>query len=199
MNFLELSKNRYTTKKYDPTKKISVEKLQELKEILQLSPSSINSQPWNFYFVKDASVKHELSKYSKHNEQKVKDASYIVVFTVIDELEIFEKQLRDHLAEGSNAYYDAHVKPLPEAAIKGWMARQVYLSLGYFLPACASLGIDSTPMEGIDMEKYDEVLNLKGYKTLFAVAIGYRATDDNNQPSITPKSRLEIKDTMFDI
>lgn len=199
MNFLELSQDRYTTKKYDSSKKISAEKMEELKQILRLSPSSINSQPWKFYFVTDDKVKQELSKHSKHNEQKVKDASCIVVFTAIDEVEIFEKQLREHLAEGSNAYYNTYVKPLPEVMIKGWLARQVYLSLGYFLPACASLGIDSTSMEGIEMDKYDEILNVKGYKTLFAVAIGYRAADDNNQPSITPKSRLAMDDIIFDI
>lgn len=41
MNFLELAKNRYTTKSYR-NEKISEDKIQELKEILQLAPSSIN-------------------------------------------------------------------------------------------------------------------------------------------------------------
>ena len=60
------------------------------------------------------------------------------------------------------------------------------------MSACASLGIDSTPMEGIDNKKYDEILKLEDYSTLFAVAIGYRDPNDTNQPSITPKSRLDI-------
>ena len=44
---------RYTTKKYDVSKKIENQKIEELKEILRLSPSSINSQPWKFTFVSD--------------------------------------------------------------------------------------------------------------------------------------------------
>ena len=44
MNFLELAKNRYTTKHYS-TKRISDEDIAQLKEILRLAPSSINSQP----------------------------------------------------------------------------------------------------------------------------------------------------------
>ncbi|MEN4761865.1 nitroreductase family protein [Chryseobacterium sp. C39-AII1] len=52
MSFLEKMKSRYTVKKYNPQGIISEEKIQQLKEILQLSPSSINSQPWNFVFVK---------------------------------------------------------------------------------------------------------------------------------------------------
>jgi nitroreductase/dihydropteridine reductase len=48
MNFLEKMKSRYTVKKYNPQGTISEEQIQQLKEILHLSPSSINSQPWNF-------------------------------------------------------------------------------------------------------------------------------------------------------
>ena len=72
------------------------------------------------------------------------------------------------------------------------MAHQVYLSLGFFLAACASMDIDSTPMEGIDIDGYTKILDESGYKPLFAVAIGYRNPEDSNQPSITPKSRLNI-------
>ena len=50
MNFLELAKNRYTTKSYR-NEKISEDKIQKLKEILRLAPSSINCQPWKFYFI----------------------------------------------------------------------------------------------------------------------------------------------------
>ena len=41
MDFLDLAKNRYTTKKYNSEKKISEGKISELKDILRLSPSSI--------------------------------------------------------------------------------------------------------------------------------------------------------------
>jgi len=43
MSFLELSKKRYTTKKYNADRKIPADKIDELKEILRLSASSINS------------------------------------------------------------------------------------------------------------------------------------------------------------
>ena len=53
------------------------------------------------------------------------------------------------------------------------------------------MGIDSTAMEGILPQAYDQHLPKDGYKTLFAVAIGYRDPEDKNQPSITPKKRKE--------
>ena len=50
MDFLELSKTRFTAKKFDPSKKIPEDDIKKLKEILRLSPSSVNSQPWVFIF-----------------------------------------------------------------------------------------------------------------------------------------------------
>lgn len=50
MDFLELSKKRFTAKKFDSSKKIPEDDIKKLKEILRLSPSSVNSQPWVFIF-----------------------------------------------------------------------------------------------------------------------------------------------------
>lgn len=194
MNFLDLAKERYTTKKYNSELKISEDKIQQLKEILRLSPSSIDSQPWKFTFISDEKLKAQFAEVSYFNEHKVKDASHLVIFSVIDNISKFEKQIDENLPEGSVGYYNKNLKPQPESVVKSWMSHQVYLSLGFFLAACASMGIDSTPMEGIDIEGYTKILNNEDYKPLFAVAIGYRNNEDSNQPSITPKSRLNISE-----
>lgn len=198
MNFLDLAKNRYTTKVYQ-NKKISEEKINDLKEILRLAPSSINSQPWRFIFVSDENKKQELAKVSFFNESKINNASHLVVFLGFDHLEKFESQIRKCLPEGQVNYYLQNVKPKGEEVTKKWLHRQVYISLGYFLSACASMGIDSTPMEGIQIEKYDEILQQDGYKTLFAVAIGYRDSNDSNQPDKNPKSRLPLEEVIFEL
>ncbi|MBX2952815.1 MAG: NAD(P)H-dependent oxidoreductase [Leadbetterella sp.] len=193
MSFLDLAKWRYTAKQYNPNEKISDEKIEQLKEIIRLSPSSINSQPWKFLFVYDEKVKSKLAAASYWNAHKINEASHLVVFNVIDSVEKFEEQIHQNLPEGSINYYNNFLKPLPETEIKFWIQHQVYLSLGFFLSACANMGIDSTPMEGIENEKYDTILQLDGYKTLFAVAIGYRNPEDSNQPSVKPKSRLPLE------
>lgn len=198
-HFLHLAKSRYTTKKYNHEKQLSAEQIAELKEILRLSPSSINSQPWKFIFISDPATKNRLAEVSYFNEPKIKDASHLVVFTVLDSVTQFEEQIQQNLPEGSVAYYNQHLKPLTDAEIKAWMGHQVYLSLGFFLSACAASGIDSTPMEGIRKEEYDQILELNGYKTLFAVALGYRSEEDANQPSRKPKSRLNPELTIVTI
>ena len=92
MNFLELAKNRYTTKSYR-NEKISEDKIQELKEILRLAPSSINCQPWKFYFIDNQETKNTLAKVSFMNEERVKQASHLVIFSVIDDIELFESNV----------------------------------------------------------------------------------------------------------
>jgi len=73
--------NRYTTKVYDSTKKVSQSHVNELAQILTLSPSSINSQPWRFIIIGNQEIKEKLAAYAKHNQQRVIDCSHLIVFT----------------------------------------------------------------------------------------------------------------------
>ena len=196
MSFLESMQHRYTTKKYDASKKIEKQKIEELQQILRLSPSSINSQPWKFTFVSDSDTKQLLSEVSWINTNKVLDSDITVVFSRINNLSLFEERIEKELPEGAFNYYKEYIKPLPEAQIKAWFDKQVYLALGVLLSACAEMGIDATPMEGIEPENYDKILGQTEYATIVAVSIGYRDQEDYNQPSKNPKSRRAIQDVV---
>ncbi|KAB1229825.1 NAD(P)H-dependent oxidoreductase [Chryseobacterium viscerum] len=198
MNFLDKMKNRYTVKKYNPQGKVSEEQIAALKEILNLSPSSINSQPWNFIFVNDPELKKQLADKSYFNKEKILDSSHLIVFQALKNPEDFEKQIEGVLPEGSVAYYKNFVKPKGETEIKSWLKHQVYLSLGVLLSACADMEIDSTPMEGIEPEGYDAILNNEKYETLFAVTIGERDEADSNQPKFNPKTRLKAEKVILE-
>ncbi|PRP65908.1 NAD(P)H-dependent oxidoreductase [Nonlabens agnitus] len=199
MTFLKSMQTRYTTKKYDASKKVDSTKIQDLKEILRLSPSSINSQPWKFTFVSDPEIKEQLSKHSWHNTNKVLDCDTVVVFSRINNLEVFEQHVNENLPQSSVNYYNDYIKPQTVDEIKAWFDKQVYLASGVFLSACAAMDIDATPMEGVEPEKYDEILKQKDHTTLMAVAIGYRDPEDANQPSQKPKSRKDLSDVVESI
>ncbi len=192
MSFLNAMQERYTTKVYDETKKIDPKHIEELKEILRLSPSSINSQPWKFTFVSDQATKEELSKVSWINTEKVTKSDTVVVFSRVDDLSLFEEQIKRELPEPMVNYYKENLKPLPKEQVTAWFDKQVYLSIGVLLSACAVMGIDATPMEGIEPANYDKIIGNDGYATLVAVAIGYRDEEDFNQPSKNPKSRIAL-------
>ncbi len=194
MKFKEIIQQRYTTKKYDSSKKVSKEQIEELKEILHLSPSSINSQPWRFTFIEDDKARKQFVEASLFNQERIDNASHIVVFSAVDNLDYFESRIADYMTSGGLKFYYKYKKPKGEDGLKAWIRHQLYISLGIFLSACASMEIDSTALGGIDIDKYDKLLNHKNFKPVFAVAIGYRNKKDPNQLQFKPKSRLPFDD-----
>lgn len=192
MSFLKAMQERYTTKKYNPNKEISDSDIGALKEILRLTPSSINSQPWKFTFVSDQATKEKLSEHSKINTDKVLNCDTVIILSRIDDLSLFEKQLKEELPQRALDYYEDTKKSMSEEQTKAWFDKQVYIALGVLLSACATMKIDSTPMEGIEPDMYDKIIGHTSYKTLVAVTIGRRAEDDKNQPSVSPKLRIAL-------
>lgn len=135
MKFSEKMQARYTVKRYDATSEISAATLAELKEILHLSPSSTNSQPWNFVFVTDAATRQKLAEASYFNKDKILNCNCLIVFRVIRHVADFETQNNTYNIPGAIQYYENFLKPLGDAHIKYWMSQQVYLSLGVLLAA----------------------------------------------------------------
>ncbi len=200
MNFLDLAQRRYATKKYDLTKKITPEQIEELKNIIRLSPSSINSQPWKFTFVTNEKIKTQLAAHSYTNENSINAVGLVVVFSVMEDIDHFEQRNISILPEGwVKGFYEPLVRSRGDQATKSWMENQVYLSLGYFLSACMSLGLDATPMEGINRQGYHDILQQEGYAPLFAVTVGYADQTDPMHPTVLPKSRFEREEIIVSI
>jgi len=195
MSFLEIAQKRYATKTYR-NEKISEAKIKELAEILRLSPSSINSQPWKFVIIGDEALKADLAAHSFLNEQKIKEASHLVVLFTYDDITAYETLFKSYQPQPLIDYYQNAIKTRGEEAIRTWLQKQAYLSLGFFLAACAVEGIDATPMEGFDPAYYDQKLQVKGLKPVLAVAIGYHNEADGNHPSKNPKKRLSLEEVV---
>ena len=194
MNFLEIAQKRYTAKAYR-NEKISEAKIKELAEILRLAPSSVNSQPWKFAIIGDEALKADLAGHSFFNEQKIKEASHLVVFFAKDNVAEFEENFKKVAPQPILDFY-AGMKAGDEKNAKTWFQKQVYISLGFFLAACGVEGIDATPMEGIDTAYYSEKLQVEGYKAVLAVTVGYHSEADSNHPSKTPKRRLPLDEVV---
>ncbi|WP_066889228.1 oxygen-insensitive NAD(P)H nitroreductase [Clostridium nigeriense] len=216
MNLIEIMNNRYSTKKFDKTKKISEENIKQIKELLRLSSSSVNLQPWHFVIASTEEGKNNISKSTEgffaFNKEKVVDASHVIVLcskTSIDDeflQNILEKENQDGrfaneefkngMHSGRSNFVNIHKDDAKD--LQEWVDKQVYLNLGNLLLGVAALGIDAVPMEGFDSKILSEELELdkKGLKPIAIVPIGYRAEDDFN--AILPKSRLN-EDEIFTI
>lgn len=217
MNLIEIMNNRYSTKKFDKTKKISQENLNQLKELLRLSASSVNSQPWHFIIASTEEGKKKISKSTQgffvFNDEKVLDASHVVVLcsrTSMDDdylQHVLEKEAKDGrfvndeikngMHNARNTFTNIHKNDYKD--LQHWMDKQVYLNIGNLLLGAAALGIDAVPMEGFDAKILNEELGLgeKGFTAVAIVPLGYRSSDDFNAK--IPKSRLNEEEVFTTI
>lgn len=208
MKLSEIVKERYTTKVFDPSFRISEEQLDEIKTLLHYSPSSTNSQPWHFFITSSTEGKERIAKAASTgrygvNAPKIKDASHVIVLcsrSYIDDTylnSLLENEEQDgrfasddakNTQKGTRLYYtDMHRYELKD--VQHWIEKQVYIALGTLLLGAAVMGIDACPMEGFDLVILNNELNLreKGFTASLIVALGRHAESDYNKK--LPKSR----------
>lgn len=184
---------RYATKKFDSSRKVSDEDMQTLLEAIRLSASSYGLQPYHVFVITDQEIKSKLRPVS-WNQSQIEDASHLLVFANKPDFgtELVDQYINNvsntrNIELGKLGQYADFMKSklmdLSSDAKNNWTARQIYIALGNALQAAAELEIDSTPMEGIEFDKYDEILGLKakGLTTTVVLALGYRSEDDTTQ------------------
>lgn len=211
MDFLQLMQTRYTTKHYDPNKRISDEDFNKILECTRLSPSSVNMQPWHFYVASTREQKEKLKPcILDFNMARVDNASHVIAicaYTKIEEArfkQVLDKEIKDgrltdeHFIQlqDSSRHHFASLHAASEKDMLIWSSSQAYITLATIMYAAASMGIDSTAIEGFNAEVADEILNLKEkhLHCVCLVSLGYRSSDDSNTTEKRPKSRLAKED-----
>ncbi|ENM5739713.1 oxygen-insensitive NAD(P)H nitroreductase [Vibrio mimicus] len=204
MNIVQASQSRYSTKAFDASRKLSEQQVADIKELVRMSASSVNSQPWHFILAGSDEGKARIAKAAhgqfSFNERKILDASHVMVFcakTDIDEaylLALLDNEDKDGRFTSEEAKTGLH--DLRSNFVNGslndaenWMQKQVYLNVGTLLLGAAAMGIDAVPIEGFDAQVLNEELGLteKGFNSVVIVPLGYHSEDDFNAK--LPKSR----------
>ena len=183
---------RYATKKFDPTKKLSAEQLEELLDTVQLSASSFGLQAYRVAVIADPAIRAKVREHA-WGQAQITDASHLIAFMPmrsIDEsyVEKYVKLIADTRGiptESLKGFHDMMVGSIqgksPEALAE-WLRSQAYIAVGFLLSAAAQMNIDACPMEGFDPVHVDVDLHLleKNLSTAVLVAIGFRASDDES-------------------
>lgn len=214
MDLLKVLQQRYTTKAYDASKVIPQPEFDQLLEVLKLTPSSINIQPWHFFVAATDSAKQRIATalvgdYA-YNAPKVLNASHTIVFCSKTDINqehlsnIIHKEAQDGRFKdqqvqqnqmNSRAFYVDYYRQM-QGDISRWTENQTFIALGQLLLAAAVQGIDATPIGGFNAEILTQELKLteQGLKPSVIVALGYRSEQDFNAP--LPKSRLQREKIM---
>ncbi|PMD92330.1 NAD(P)H-dependent oxidoreductase [Siphonobacter sp. BAB-5405] len=197
---------RYAVKKYN-NQKVSDEAIQTILDAINLSASSTGMQPYRVIVVKDAAIREELAKDS-FNAQ-ILEASDLLVFAAFET--ITQANIDDYMAHvaavrempleqlsGFKQALETHMLTQTPEANFSWAARQAYIGLGTGLIAAAELKIDTTPMEGFNHEKLDQLLGLpaKGLKSVVLLSLGYRDAEQDPYANLK-KVRLPLEEFAF--
>lgn len=219
-DILRAAAGRHTAKAYDPNRRIGPAELEAARELLRLAPSSVNLQPWRFIIAGTPEGKARVAKAAEQkfpfNAAAIRNCSHAIVFASLIEADdaylakILAQEERDgRFAPDPEAMKArvgggrAHFVGLHQAERKdgpAWMARQLYLNLGQFLLGVAALGLDATPMEGVDTAALDAEFGLtaQGYAAQVVVTLGY-ADPKADYNAALPKSRLARAEVIAEI
>ncbi|MFM2087611.1 MAG: hypothetical protein RLZZ237_2480 [Pseudomonadota bacterium] len=180
---------RYATKKMDPAKAVPQEKVERILEAVRLTASSSGLQPYEVFVVTNPALREQIKPHA-WNQAQVTDSSHLLVFAAWDnytaerinhmfDLVNAERGIKN---EGWEAYRQQLLNTYPQRDAESnyqHAARQAYIGVGTALIAAAAEHVDSTPMEGFDPAKVDEILGLRarGLRSVVMLPLGYRADE----------------------
>ena len=180
---------RYATKKMDATRAVPQDKVDRIIEAARLAPTSSGLQPFEIIVVTSKTVREQIQPIA-WNQAQITDGSHLLVFAAWDN---YTPERINHMFDLTNAqrggtnegwenYRQMLLKSYPQRDAEvnfQHAARQAYIGLGAALIAAAFEEVDSTPMEGFDPAKLDDILQLRerGLRSVAILPLGYRADE----------------------
>ena len=208
-NILDALEWRYAVKKFDDKASLTEQQILEVKKVFNLSASSYGLQPYKMIVVQNPELKEKLVPAS-FGQQQISQSAAILVFAVrtdfgMDYIDQFfkdmstKRQIPLENLEGYKNFMKGSFANKSEDEISSWATKQVYLTMGHMLASLAALQIDACPMEGLDPQAYDKILDLdaKQLKTIIAMPIGVGAPDDASATAL--KVRKDLSDIIIDL
>jgi nitroreductase len=207
---LEDLKWRYACKRFDSSRKIQAADLDTILETLNLTATSLGMQLLKCVVVENQIIKEQLVAHA-YGQRQVADCSHLLVlcrYSSVDQDAVDEYVNRTAYIRNMDANGDKmkgfkrmieNTMLMSEGDRLNWMNNQAYIALGNLLTVCASMRIDSCPMEGFVPSKVDELLDLKsfGLESVLLCPIGFRHAEDPY--AVQPKVRKSLEDFIVKI
>ena len=158
------------------------------------SPSSFGQEGWKFLVITNEALKAKLRPACWDQVQITSCSHLVVILSAIEDLRPGSGTPAKRFGrrplppERIQAYIDLYGNFLADTfstdeKTYAWGARQCYIALANMMTAAAFEGIDSCPIEGMEKEKVEEILQLDTSKYQVAVltAMGYRINPQSEQ------------------
>ncbi len=147
---------------------VSDDLLKQLYDLLKMGPTSANSCPARFVFIKSAEAKEKLKACLDEGNVKKSMTAPVVAIVGMD-LEFYEKLSKLFPHTDARSWFIGKPEKVQQTAF-----RNSSLQGAYLIMAARSLGLDCGPMSGFDNTKLDAAFFPDGkVKSNFICAIGY--------------------------
>ena len=198
MDTFEAIYQRRAVKHYDPTHEFTDAEVTKLLEATLQSPTSYNIQHWRFVVVRDKALREQLRE-AAYGQAQVTDASLLVVLT--GDIKAWEKsperywknappEIAEFVVQSLVGFYQGREWLQRDEAM-----RSVGMAGQTLMLAAKSMGYDSCPMIGFDIDKVGELINLPADHAVgFMVAIGKATEPARAKGGQLPLDEVVIQD-----
>lgn len=188
MEFKQVIAERKTNKDYTG-EIVSDQTIDQIIELARFSPSSFGSEPWEVLVIKNEGKGKDLIQELKPlmwNQPNLNTASHIFFIFYKNRLNFIENS---SYVNEINAKFDSvgadgagvtnlmlnHIHQF-ESDINAWSRQQTYILLANILNAATSLGLGSTPMEGLEFPKVENFFREKNIVDMDLLNLGVVAS-----------------------
>lgn len=198
MDTIDAIYQRRAVKHFDPNHKITPEEEQKLLQATIQAPTSFNIQHWRFVIVREPQLRSKIRSEFGNDQAQITDASLLVIFTA--DVKAWQKQPERYWHNAPQEVSNILVgwmKPFHEG--REWLQRDeaqrsIGMAMQTLMLAAKTIGYDSCPMIGFDIDKVAELINLPSdYVMGPMVAIGKKVKDPWAKPGQLPLSELVVE------
>jgi nitroreductase len=147
---------------------IDEQDLQSIFELVRLSPSAWNLQPWRFHVVTDDNLKNQLEEAAFGQKQVTSAPAVIVVTSDMEDIlaniaDTVHPGLSAEQKEKEVANLSAHFNGMSVEQRGQWGLTQTNIAFGILMLAVQGYGYSSNPMLGFNQDKVRELLELPNH------------------------------------
>ncbi len=182
MDFRKIVEERRSVRDYDNAREVTDDQLKQLFDMVKLSPSSYNLQPWEFIVVRNG--KKKLFDCTNNQQHVLSSSATIIILADTNPLAHAEDILDDRVKKGY--YSDPVFKSATFEKIKEiakdrrssvvWAVKSTALAAMTLMHAAYDLGLSTCAIESFDKDAVRKEFNIPdNYEIVMLITLGYQS------------------------
>lgn len=171
-------------------REVEQDKVDTILEAINLAPTSMGLQAFKVFVIKDKELINTIFEKAADRQRMLPNCSQLLVFAAYTKIK--EADVDEYLkliAKTRNVTWEsladfkamfAGILSMSEMEATNWTSRQTYIAMGYATVAAATLGVDSTPIEGFSIHALNKILDLPSQNLTATLMLPLGYMDEEN-------------------